>query len=785
MKKQRSQKLTSARAVRGTVVARGGNSSSPSSSLTAVHSSFPLLVALDSLGGVTCTRLTLSSSASASQVPVSCSAKVVAAHISGSPRTVALSPCGNFLALGSSTSLVQVFALKVKDSPDHRFAVSLSLLTRIVFPFPSDHIFFAPLTPPLAFPREAWQLPTPRLPLSQYELLACSRAGDVGIHTLKDSSPSADKKTKVTEATVVAMEGKKRAFSSVRILHSALPHFTEEIDQLHVMLPPPASALSSLSPASPERALALCLLDEISGSLSLIHPTNGQQISLPKTATGIHSCSCVATYQGILACSSRCGRLSFYSTDTMELLHVIYPTAFKPSSSPSPYGSGSGSAAVSGSGSGSAYPVKSITFLHEGKRVVIHHQDNSLSLLELELSTKTSNPTAPTHSSTTQQPRRGSPKQKKHLLVSRFLRLRRQPTSDETETEREKEREEEEGETEVIPIANDNSMFAIRQRHLLTFFLITSPSSSVLSSGSGELQLQSVTRTATFSLQTHLSIFLPNSQSDLRSEDLTSKARLGRYLEANQPISVLPSRTLISRRGQELEVTVLGRIGTSSEGQQQGQREEWRQQQFVLAASLEYTSAIYTTPPPPSSFSSAFVSASQLQSPPALLLHTCCSLGSVRSSAVSILSASARGGVIAALDQQDTLRVLDCSLLHLTLRPLLLQLSVSAKSSLPSEREDLELWENLKTLREAQFISRELFAHEELMQRACLGTFRLRSGCSSKEQSQGQGRERYAMAISPRAQGDGAQEERGELSVFISVSNRHKNNSSSLYEVFL
>jgi hypothetical protein len=183
MKKQRQ--TSSATRIGTTTSPRGDSAETTIAGV--VHISFPLLIALDSLGGVTCTRLTLSST------PVSCSTKVVASHISGvsflpsspppdltqAPRTIALSPCGNFLALGSSSSLVQIFALKVKDTPDHRFAVSLSLLTRIVFPFPIDNIFFAPLAPPQPFPREPWAQPT-RLPLSQYELLTSSRAGDIG-----------------------------------------------------------------------------------------------------------------------------------------------------------------------------------------------------------------------------------------------------------------------------------------------------------------------------------------------------------------------------------------------------------------------------------------------------------------------------------------------------------------------------------------------------------------------------------------------------------------------------
>lgn len=42
-----------------------------------VFQSFPLLVLLDSLGGITCSRLVMS------PIPVSCSAKIAASHISG------------------------------------------------------------------------------------------------------------------------------------------------------------------------------------------------------------------------------------------------------------------------------------------------------------------------------------------------------------------------------------------------------------------------------------------------------------------------------------------------------------------------------------------------------------------------------------------------------------------------------------------------------------------------------------------------------------------------------
>ena len=457
------------------------------------------------------------------------------------------------------------------------------------------------------------------------------------------------------------------------------------------------------------------------------------QIVLPKTATGIHSCSYVATYEGILACSSRCGHLSFYSTETMELLHVIYPTAFNSKAShKQSHRSGDPSS------SDTTHPVKSITFLHGGNRVIIHHQDGSLSLVEVELS---------------QQSRHPPPQVKKHAILQRFMRVSRATG---------------EGEVEVVAIANDDSMFAIRQSHLLSFFVITPTARASPShvSPTGGLE---ATRTVTFSLQTHLSVFLPQSQCDLRSEDLTSKARLGRYLEANQPISVTPTRTLIQRCGpvtgaeeEHLQVTVLGGVGETLSPEKDPST-----QQFILAASLPVSSAIYMPDPPPGSHR------------PCLLLHTCFSLGKVLSSVTG-------AGIIATVDPEDVLRVIDTSLLHSAMLPVLRELTLSARNCLPSEREDLEVWENIKSLREAQFISRHLFSHTTLVGRACVGTFRMRA-LSGKE-----GRVKYAMAISHRVEGEGgerAEESRG-ISVFISRSERESRgggsaSGASLYEVLL
>lgn len=83
-----------------------------------------------------------------------------------------MSRCGTLLALGSSTALVQIFSLRVKDTPDNRFSVNLTLLAGIVIPFPIDHLFFTPAS-------SAQGSHQGQTSLAQYELLSLGKAGNI------------------------------------------------------------------------------------------------------------------------------------------------------------------------------------------------------------------------------------------------------------------------------------------------------------------------------------------------------------------------------------------------------------------------------------------------------------------------------------------------------------------------------------------------------------------------------------------------------------------------------
>lgn len=218
-----------------------------------VFENFPLLVVLDSLGGISCSRLVMSPS------PISCSAKVAASHISGvhvledicfsflqAPRILALSSCGMFLALGSS-SMVQLFSIKVKDSPNSRFSVNLVLLSRFNFPFSLDHLFFT-------HPRSSSK---PRNDLSSYELLAIDVAGNVGYCPVTICPYG-------FRIHPLGCNLSKKIATPPKMVRSAL-----NMNRIDVVQSIRANG-----------NLAVCLLDEKSGSLSLVHATNGQSVSI-------------------------------------------------------------------------------------------------------------------------------------------------------------------------------------------------------------------------------------------------------------------------------------------------------------------------------------------------------------------------------------------------------------------------------------------------------------------------------------------------------------------------
>jgi hypothetical protein len=403
-----------------------------------------------------------------------------------------------------------------------------------------------------------------------------------------------------------------------------------------------------------------------------------------------------------MVCASKCGRLSFYSLETMELIHVTSPIHI--SSSTGTVGNPSSSSLI-----------LSITLLDGGRRIILRHSDETISLIDF-------------HSVTAVDSGRRQCR----------VKLRRVQSIASADLE-------------VVSIANDDSMFAIRQGHLLSLFLITETAQTI-----------EAIQTLSLSLLTQMSFLTQQeSQSDLRSQDLTSKARLTRYSELNQLTSVSPSRTLIQRaRDGLLHITLLGAIGTNLQPQCE---------QFLLAASLNISSAIQS-------------SQHEMQ------FHTCFGVGEV------VCSAMNREGILAVIDPRGTVRVIDSTQLHLTLYSLVEELSISAQQRLPTENDDLDLWESLKPIREAAFLSRHLYLHETLTE-SCVGMFQMRK---TKRGGGGGDVTTYALAISPTPplavpRGQTCREQQERISIFISRRDRvsvsvgasRSLTNSAIYEVVI
>lgn len=375
----------------------------------------------------------------------------------------------------------------------------------------------------------------------------------------------------------------------------------------------------------------------------------------------------------MIACASKCGRISFYSTDTLELIHVTSPVG------------------ISGITEQSSTFIQSLTFLSGGHRVIARHDDHYFTLVEISEEAK-----------------------------SCKIKLKRLPGASGNNIE-------------VISIHHDDSMFAIRQNHLLSFYLITESVSTI-----------EIVQTLTISLFTQMSPFIQSNPIDLRTEDMTSKARVTRYTEMNKPISISPTLTMISRNSEGLlSVTILGSIGTQVTSETD---------QYILACTLNISSAMQ-------------------HSLTELHLHTCYSVGKVHATATG-------DGYVAMIDgTQDVLHVINTSILHRELTFLLDQLHQTAKSTLPSRQEDVEIWENVKSLRESLYVAQEIYFHDELL-KSCVGTFEMKK--NSPEMV------RYALAVSPRyeVRGFTEEEEKERISIFISRKERG-NKSQSIYEVMM
>mmetsp|Transcript_11913 Transcript_11913/g.18010 ORF Transcript_11913/g.18010 Transcript_11913/m.18010 type:complete len:1070 (+) Transcript_11913:2-3211(+) len=312
-----------------------------------VSHTFPLLVALDSLGSVQCCRLTVDESGDSTCV--SCIAKVAASHISGAPRTLALSSSGTVLVMGSNSSL-QVFLVTVKDSPGTPFSVSLTLHHKVVSSFPLDNAIFT-LTPNIpnigshstlgvsnvATKEKAYKRKPQPIDM---ELLITSSQGDIGLYT----------------STSKAYDRPK-----VNVLRSP-PPYIRKVD-ICTIYPSDSNTMTPI----------VYVLDKKSGSVGLVDATTGRKASCPENI-GIHSCTCIAAYDTILATGSQCGRVAIYNAVTMTLLHV---TSF-----PSKHTTHNISAAPSKSRpAAKSPPILSLNFLYGGKLLAVLRADKMLYML--------------------------------------------------------------------------------------------------------------------------------------------------------------------------------------------------------------------------------------------------------------------------------------------------------------------------------------------------------------------------------------------------------------------
>lgn len=330
--------------------------------------------------------------------------------------------------------------------------------------------------------------------------------------------------------------------------------------------------------------------------------------------------------------------------------------------------------------------IQSLTFLYGGQRIIAHHHDRSFTLFELR-------PSEP--------------------LKSCPIKVKRLP--------------EIQNSVEVIAIGYDDSMFAIRQDHILSFYLITESMESI-----------EAIHTLTLSLLTQMWPLNQSTKIDLREEDMTSRARVSRYLEINKPLSISPSRVLITRAiTGSLYITILGNIGSPVSAQSN---------QCVLASSFDISSAIRN---------------SQTE----LYLHTCYSVGLV-------LSSAANNGYLAILDVDNILHVINTSILQPKLDYLIEELSSLAKSTLPSHQEDLDIWENVKFIRQSLFVAQEVYFHQELL-KSCVGSFQMTKNSQDIL--------KYALHVSPKY----LVEEKEKVSIFISRSERGNSTGQSIYEVIV
>lgn len=341
-----------------------------------VYRSYPLLMTLDSVGAISCSRLTFPvdfdqefggtsgiieglAATSQAQAPASCVAKVSLAHVSGSPRTMAVSPCANILVL-ASVNCVQIFTVSVKDIPSASFSVSLALRHKVVVPFPLDYISYMPTAEKVAVTVIGGE-PASRQnkSVNQVDILCAAKSGSMGIISSK-ASDNAGKKHAVTK-TVTKRD------NSMTVVRSS---------------PPFGRVDTVVSLVTDDSTSKIAVLNKNSGEVALLNGKSGKQIV--SRLSGIHSSYSMAACDAFLAIGSRCGRVSVYlNNDTMDLGQVVLLNAGGNSAM-----STSAKTLKISSDSFSNVTIKDLSIVSSGRSIVALRMDNTLFVIRVALLTK-------------------------------------------------------------------------------------------------------------------------------------------------------------------------------------------------------------------------------------------------------------------------------------------------------------------------------------------------------------------------------------------------------------
>ena len=338
-----------------------------------IFRSYPLLLTLDVTGTIHCSRLTFPadfnedfdaysgtkhvlSSTTQCQPPDSCVVKVASAHVSGTPRTMTVSPCASILALGTANS-IQIFNVIVKDIPTAAFSMTLTLRQKVVVPFTLDFLSYMHHPKKVASRDRGVGKSASGIEkqMPQVDLLCAAKGGTVGVVTVRGTRETSGKQRNVVKYS-----------KNISIVRSGPPYSTVD-------------AIVSLVDGN--GSFKIAVLNRQVGEVSLLDGSTGER--LMSRLSGVHSSYSLASCDTFLAVGSRCGRVSIYlNNDSMDLGQVVHlnATGFVPTS---PLPQSNKIAELY-----SNVTIKKLSVVSSGQSVVALRMDNTLFIIRVSLLTR-------------------------------------------------------------------------------------------------------------------------------------------------------------------------------------------------------------------------------------------------------------------------------------------------------------------------------------------------------------------------------------------------------------